>query len=216
MNIIKFRIARRQIEVVQLRVTRQLRCHRMQTAVQVHLDEAAQLIGRTERFRLIGDTLLRCSIIARRTPNGVGYAVPAGNRPHIVALAGIPAGNPINIVAVKSQKPFPVTWRRHGTGRQMVRMMPYAMLLQQCRREIRYARHIVTPRCSGNRLSQLIFAVIGYAPEAAAVTVVIRKSIHRRRIHMARRAKRRRGNWLGPFFNFMTELLGFLGDLIKK
>ncbi|MDQ0062401.1 hypothetical protein [Paenibacillus harenae] len=116
--------------------------------MQIDLDEAAELIHRTKRLRLIGNALLRCRIIARRPSDRIRYPVPPGNRIHVVSLTRVPVGDTINEIAVETQKTFPKPRRRHGTGRQMVRMMPYAMLLQQGRRKIRYARHILTPRCS--------------------------------------------------------------------
>lgn len=141
MNIIKFSMPRRKIKIVELWLIINPRPHFMKAAMEICLNKAAQLICRRERARIKLHTLLSRCIIAGRTPYRFWNLGPACNPASIIAHRIMPIVHAIDVIPMKLQEAFPVTRRRHCPRRQMIRMMPYTMLIQQLLRKIRYSRH---------------------------------------------------------------------------
>jgi len=130
MNVVKLRIARRQVKIVHFRLIVELRRHHMHTAMQIHFDKAAELIRRTERPRIHRYPLLSPAIVARHPPDPVRHPIPRSDERSVVALLIVPIQRSSNIIAVKPQKSVPVARRRHRPWLNMIRVMPCRVLSQ--------------------------------------------------------------------------------------
>ncbi|WP_155972872.1 hypothetical protein [Paenibacillus sp. Leaf72] len=138
MNLIKRRMARRQVKVIDFRLVHQLGRNHMHTAMNAAgFDIAAQLIQRSKGTRIISNAIFRSRIIARSAAYSIRDFRPRRNQPSVIALAVIPAVHTVNEVAVKTHKLITEPARRNGAGYYMMRMVPYGMLLEQRRGEIR-------------------------------------------------------------------------------
>ncbi|WP_156889697.1 hypothetical protein [Paenibacillus harenae] len=129
MDIIELRIPWRQVEIIQLRLIVQLGRHSMEAAVQLHFDKASQFVKRPEGQRVIRNPLFRGGFVAGRAAKRLRHLRPTRNQPPVIPLPVIPAVHTINVIAMKPQKFFSKSRRRHSPRGHMIRMMPHAVLI---------------------------------------------------------------------------------------
>ncbi len=128
-NMIKFRMTRGEVEIIQFRLIEETRPHFMKTAMKVSLNKTPQLIQRCKRPRVKLYPLLSPCIIAGRTANTLRNLVPRSNPSPVITPCIMPAVDTVNIIPMKTQESLAVSWRRHRSRHQMIRMMPNSMLI---------------------------------------------------------------------------------------